>query len=506
MSESPAPLPTWPEVPHAIVRWRLAKLREDRNDEDYYPDWTVDTSKKVTIIPSVTGLVVYTPDEGDPITFELEKVTGNIDNFGYLVNNEGDPIRVAASDDPRMSVQGWTWSVEGQPGLIFATKMNQIVDISDFIIAPAVDATKFWVEKIPELVDLVGTTGGIKSVQVLNGNLVFTFKDDTVTSVPLPGATWDNIADKPSTFPAQLPLATGRFLGAEEETHGYWNGEQFRISSGDSPLDYGFVSQYGVGVSANDGGDQIITRLAYGSILVGPPGAIDAQTAVFNFPVEEGGYKNVATREWVMQNGGGNTNVVRSPGTPFSPSTTIFSQQQLGAMPEWTVFESTDGGNDTFATKFRKVRGDWVIVEGDTLWRNLMMTSGNWSANDGRVLVRRVDNMLHFRISGVPSGNVTAYADFEASHLAFRPVPFRMPLVAVAGMSAADGDEGGFFYSLPGPDARFRLEVFPGASGVFGSIVVPHWPVPAGYSQWPDGYTLHNMGYPSEDIPFIGEF
>lgn len=153
----------WPQSPYATIRWRLAKVSADGPDPDEYPDWTPDVGTEVTLRPSINGLLVY-DDGSQKITIRLEQVKCVIDADGYLVKpgEDGRRVRIAATDDPHMSRTGWTWTAQLAGGsVVFAAPAGGVVELSDYVLAPAVDQTKVWVERIPELIatiDGAGTT------------------------------------------------------------------------------------------------------------------------------------------------------------------------------------------------------------------------------------------------------------------------------------------------------------------------------------------------------------
>lgn len=146
---------SWPESPYAVIRWRLATLQADSTDP--HPDWVPAVGTQITLTPSITGAIVHTRDDGTRTTLTVARVEGIIDADGWLVATGGDgrPLHIAATDDPSLSVTGWTWTasiVSPSIRVPFAARAGEIVDLSDYVLVPAVDASRQWVERIPELI------------------------------------------------------------------------------------------------------------------------------------------------------------------------------------------------------------------------------------------------------------------------------------------------------------------------------------------------------------------
>lgn len=101
----------FPESPYCQVRWRLASINGG-NTEDNSVVLLPKVGQKVTLRPSIQGYIVYT----DPTTLSktsifVENVDAVVDSSGYLVSNK-KPISIAPTNDPNMSVTGWTWKAE----------------------------------------------------------------------------------------------------------------------------------------------------------------------------------------------------------------------------------------------------------------------------------------------------------------------------------------------------------------------------------------------------------
>jgi len=86
----------------------------DGSDSDYDPD-TYPVGGTVTFTPSVP----YLPDPSGGVTILAAAITGIFDGDGYLCTPDPDNTKVAgrrgvqliATDDPDLSVTGWTWKV-----------------------------------------------------------------------------------------------------------------------------------------------------------------------------------------------------------------------------------------------------------------------------------------------------------------------------------------------------------------------------------------------------------
>jgi len=86
----------------------------DGSDADYDPD-TYPVAGTVTFTPSVP----YLPDPSGGVTILAAAITGIFDEDGYLCTPDPDQPKVAgrrgiqliATDDPDLSVTGWTWKV-----------------------------------------------------------------------------------------------------------------------------------------------------------------------------------------------------------------------------------------------------------------------------------------------------------------------------------------------------------------------------------------------------------
>ena len=86
----------------------------DGSDSDYDPD-TYPVGGTVTFTPSVP----YLPDPSGGVTILASAITGIFDGDGYLCTPDPDNSKVAgrrgvqliATDDPDLSVTGWTWKV-----------------------------------------------------------------------------------------------------------------------------------------------------------------------------------------------------------------------------------------------------------------------------------------------------------------------------------------------------------------------------------------------------------
>ena len=156
---------SWPEMPGCLLRLRYAQVSADSADLDELPDWSPHAGRTGSLKPSMGGLVVYDPG-GARIVFDLDTVKVEVDADGWLCKRPADggdliPLRVAPTDDPLMSVTGWRWTLTLGARTIgpFPAPSSGVVELADYVTAPAVDATKAWVERIPELIELLTGAG-----------------------------------------------------------------------------------------------------------------------------------------------------------------------------------------------------------------------------------------------------------------------------------------------------------------------------------------------------------
>ena len=146
-----------PDSPYCRVRSRVASIWADGPDDGTHPDWRPAVGEKVTLVPSISSqLLVYDATGPDPIIVTVERVECVVDEEGWLTKSDGRPIYIAPTDDPLLSVTGWTWTANLKGNSItFSAPTGGVVDLAVFIAAPAVDATKIWVENIVELKEAV---------------------------------------------------------------------------------------------------------------------------------------------------------------------------------------------------------------------------------------------------------------------------------------------------------------------------------------------------------------
>lgn len=178
------PLPT---SPYCRVRARLAAVHADGPDEGSAPDWVPAVGETVELTPSISGLLTYDVAGADPVIIRLARVQCVVDADGWLTKPDGRPVYIAATDDPLMSVTGWTWSAQiGQQQVRFSAPSGGVVDLALFVAAPAVDATRAWVERIPELIDAAGNLVSIESVARDGDDMVVALTSGSVFRFPLP--------------------------------------------------------------------------------------------------------------------------------------------------------------------------------------------------------------------------------------------------------------------------------------------------------------------------------
>ena len=219
-------------MPGCLLRLRYAQVSADSADLDDLPDWVPHAGQTGSLKPSVGGLVVYDP-QGAKIVVELGTVKVEVDADGWLCKRPADggdliPLRVAPTDDPLMSVTGWRWTLTLGSRTIgpFPAPASGVVELADYVTAPAVDATKTWVERIPELVEL------------LSGATVATAVADYLTANPLPGTIPDSpvlvaptlVAATPApTYGPELAPPIATWTGAAGAT---WTAPSWNIPSG----------------------------------------------------------------------------------------------------------------------------------------------------------------------------------------------------------------------------------------------------------------------------------
>lgn len=151
----------FPASPYCRVRARVASIWADGPDDGTHPDWIPAAGERVTLTPSIgSQLLTYDVGGPSPIIVTVERVECVVDEDGWLAKADGRPVFIAPTDDPLLSAVGWTWtaSIKGKT-VAFAAPSGGVVDLAVFIAAPATDDTKAWVERIPELIDIVATAG-----------------------------------------------------------------------------------------------------------------------------------------------------------------------------------------------------------------------------------------------------------------------------------------------------------------------------------------------------------
>ena len=182
----------WPEMPGCLLRLRYAQVSADSADLDELPDWSPLAGQKGTLKPSIRELVVYDP-QGAKIVVELDTVQVEVDADGWLCKRTGEgvliPLRVAPTDDPLMSVTGWRWTLTLGNRIIgpFPAPSSGVVELADYVTAPATDTTKAWIERIPELIDAAGSLVSIADVTRDGDDMVVALTSGAVSRFPLPG-------------------------------------------------------------------------------------------------------------------------------------------------------------------------------------------------------------------------------------------------------------------------------------------------------------------------------
>lgn len=148
-----------PLSPYCLVRARAASIHADGPDDGSNPDWMPAVDQKVVFTPSISGqLLTYDAGTDDSIIVTVEPVEATTNADGWFVSKSGKRIHLLATDDPRLSATGWTWSVNiNRRDVRFSAPSGGVIDLASFITAPAVDATLRWIERIPDAVDSATT-------------------------------------------------------------------------------------------------------------------------------------------------------------------------------------------------------------------------------------------------------------------------------------------------------------------------------------------------------------
>lgn len=362
------PQTTWPASPFATVRWRVAEVYDDGSDPGLHPDWQPLAGAKVELAPSISGLAVYDAPDHDPITIKIGRVSGIIDADGWLASDKtGEPLRIAATDDPHLSVTGWTWTatLAGSGASIrFSAPAGGEVDLSEFVLAPAVDATKAWIERIPELIDAAGSLVSIQSVTSDGIDIIVTLTDGSTGRFPIPEGTPGDSAYEVAVEQGFAGDVTAWLASLKGEKGDPGEPGEPGQPGADStvpgpPGDPGPANSLAIGTVTTGTASASITGTAPDQVLnlvlpPGTPGATGAPGAPGAVPTST-------------------DYVVVGPGRPDTAATTGFTQAQLDAMPVGVEYRSTDGAG-VGAAVWRKVpvgyagrtSVGWAVVDGDT--------------------------------------------------------------------------------------------------------------------------------------------
>ena len=100
------PIP-FPASPYCRVRARVASIWADGPDAGTNPDWRPAAGERVALPPSIgSQLLTYDVHGSDPIIVTGERVECGVDEDGWLTKNDGRPVFIAPTDDPRLSATG----------------------------------------------------------------------------------------------------------------------------------------------------------------------------------------------------------------------------------------------------------------------------------------------------------------------------------------------------------------------------------------------------------------
>lgn len=186
LTSYPAPASPW-----ALVRARLARIHADSTDQGDNPDWAWAEGEIGLLVPSIEETALtYTGSDGRKTIIEVSRVEVTIGADGWLCTTDGEPVRIAATDDDNMSATGWLWTLMiGKLSVCFPAPAGSTVEVADYITAPATSSsTRYWVDRIPELIDAARSLAGIDSVTGDGQTMTVTLTDGTTTTLPLPGA------------------------------------------------------------------------------------------------------------------------------------------------------------------------------------------------------------------------------------------------------------------------------------------------------------------------------
>ena len=182
------PLVPFPVNPYCRVRARVASIWADGPDSGIHPDWRPAAGEKVTLTPSIgSQLLAYDVAGPEPIILTVEQVDCVLDKDGWLTKSDGRPVFIAPTDDPLLSVTGWTWTavIKGK-SVVFAAPSGGVVNLALFIAAPATGKTQMWVERIPELVELL-------SGATVDPETIATAVADYLAANPVEGVTVEDV-------------------------------------------------------------------------------------------------------------------------------------------------------------------------------------------------------------------------------------------------------------------------------------------------------------------------
>ena len=279
-------------------------------------DWRPAAGEKVVLTPSIgSNLLTYDVTGPNPIIVTVERVDCIVGDDGFLTKSDGRPVYIAPTDDPLLSVTGWTWtaSIKGK-SVVFAAPTGGVVDLAMFIAAPATNNTLVWIERIPKLIDAAGNLGSIESVARDGDDLVVTLTNGSVSRFPLPEGV-----------PGPAPEIS-------------WIGTSLVVDD-QPPVD--------LKGAKGDNGDPPETSWAGTSLVVDDLPPVDLKGA-------KGDPGNPSTY------------LIVGPGRPDTPATT--GGIITGSEPVGAEYRSTNGAG-VGAWAWMKRPTGWAVTDGDTGWR-----------------------------------------------------------------------------------------------------------------------------------------
>lgn len=275
---------SWPSVPNALVEMRLGAIGTDDGSPGPFPAWYPLEGYHIKLTPG-RDMVVF-----DGVVAPLKPILATIDAEGWLRTAEGAQVRLAATDDPRMSTTGWLWTAEMDQGRVkvkFPAPANGVVNIADYIEAQISENIQHNLDQLPALIDAINNATDLANI----ANIATTARDkadtaqtDSEAAVQIAQTILSQVSQfVPGTIVSHLPPSaedgTGLQTGVIWEVHignilrhrYVWSGEQWlNIKLGATAIGDGSIS------------DQHIENLSVGKLVADgaefPEAVIDVLT------------------------------------------------------------------------------------------------------------------------------------------------------------------------------------------------------------------------------------